>query len=162
MDARELLKSFMRSVSQPVFAVTARGPGGYAAFTASSVTSISLEPPLMMVSVAKGSRSHDPLVGSEYFVITLLSCEERYVAEKLAERGDPKAKLEAVGYTESSYGPIVPGKARLYLKRYAVYEGGDHSIVLGEIVGGEVPEEPVKEPLSYHNRRYVTTSSQCS
>lgn len=157
MEAGELLKAFMRSVAQPVFLVTARGESGYAAFTASSVTSISLNPPLMMVSVAKGSRSHDPLVTAKYFFITLLSSDDVDKARVLAEKADPLEKLRRVGYRETEKGPLVEGRGYLILERYAVYDGGDHSIVLGRVVGGSV-EAPVKCPLVYHNREYKTIS----
>ncbi|MCE4610939.1 MAG: flavin reductase family protein [Desulfurococcales archaeon] len=156
MDAGELLKAFMRNVAQPVFAVTARSNKGYAAFTASSVTSISLEPPLMMVSVAKGSRSHDPLIEAKYFIITLLSYDDREVAEVLAEREDPKNKLERVGFKDTPYGPQVRGKAHLYLSKWRTYDGGDHTIVLGKVEGGSIEVDKVEKPLVYHYRRYTT------
>jgi flavin reductase (DIM6/NTAB) family NADH-FMN oxidoreductase RutF len=160
LEAGEVLKAFMRNVAQPVFAVTARGRAGYAAFTASSVTSISLNPPLMMVSVAKGSRSHDPLVTAERFIITLLGCQDRRIAEILAERADPLDKLRRAGYTETPYGPRVEGRAHLYLTLWRTYDGGDHTIVLGRVDGGDVPTL-VEAPLSYHHRRYVTVGRQC-
>ena len=160
-DAAELIKMFMRSVAQPVFVVTARSDKGYAAFTASSVTSISLNPPLMMVSVAKASRNHDPLVSSQRFIITLLSCEHRSIAEIMAQRMDPLAKLKMVGYRESDYGPVIPGAARLYLKNYKAYDGGDHTIVLGLVEGGEAPGEPLGKPLVYHARSYKTVGPGC-
>jgi len=155
VEAGDLLKAFMRSVAQPVFIVTARSERGVAGFTASSVTSISLEPPLMMVSVAKGSRSHDPLVSARYFIISLLDSSAREKAEIMAERGDPEEKLRRAGFKETSYGPLVEGSsAYLVLERYAVYDGGDHTIVLGRIVEGRVGRTDC--PLLYHNRRYTT------
>ena len=155
MDGGELLKAFMRSVAQPVFIVTARGEGGVAGFTASSVTSISLNPPLMMVSVAKGSKSHDPLVTAKYFIISLLDSSGVDKASIMAERVDPEEKLRRAGFVETRYGPVVEGSvAYLALERYAVYDGGDHSIVLGRIVDGEA--RGVECPLLYHNRRYTT------
>ncbi len=160
MEPGELLKAFMRNVAQPVFAVTAKSSKGYAAFTASSVTSISLNPPLMMVSVAKGSRSHDPLVSADRFIITLLGCDDRSVAEVLAERADPLEKLRKVGFNETPYGPRVKGKAHLYLSKWRTYDGGDHTIVLGLVEGGEVPDSPLQEPLVYHYRRYATVTGR--
>ncbi|MCE4612526.1 MAG: flavin reductase family protein [Desulfurococcales archaeon] len=137
--------------------VTSKSQRGYAAFTASSVTSISLEPPLMMVSVAKGTKSHDPLVASETFLIFLLDYTMKDIAEVMAEPIDPLEKLRKVGFTESEYGPLLNRRAGyLALRKYRVYDGGDHSIVLGEIIRGELPAEPVKCPLIYHSRKYAS------
>ncbi|MEB3778948.1 MAG: flavin reductase family protein [Desulfurococcales archaeon] len=156
MDAGGLLKSFMRGVAQPVFIVTARSEYGYSAFTASSVTSISLDPPLMMVSVAKGSRSHDPLVGSRYFIISLLDRGGVDVASIMAGREEPLEKLRKAGFRDTEYGPLVNGSAAyLVLEKYRVYDGGDHSIVLGRIIDGSVPGV-VECPLLYHNRSYTS------
>ncbi len=156
MEPEALLKSFMRNVAQPVFIVTAKSSIGYSAFTASSVTSISLDPPLMMVSVAKGSKSHDPLVNSRYFIISLLDRSGANVASIMAGREDPLEKLKKAGFKDTKYGPLVNGSiAYLALEKYRVYEGGDHSIVLGKIIYGDVPGE-VECPLLYHNRRYTS------
>ncbi|MCX8166140.1 MAG: flavin reductase family protein [Acidilobaceae archaeon] len=154
MEAQELLKAFMRQAAQQVYAVTAEHEGEFAAFTASSVTSLSLNPPLMMVSVDKGSRSHGPLVRAKGFVVHLLSEEEQKIAEVMASRLPPKEKLEAVGYEQSPYGPVIRGaKSYLLLEKYAVYEAGDHDIVIGKIVGGKIGE--VTRPLLYHSRAYT-------
>jgi flavin reductase (DIM6/NTAB) family NADH-FMN oxidoreductase RutF len=157
LSGAELLKGFMRNVAQPVFVVTSRSGKGYSAFTASSVTSISLDPPLMMVSVAKGTRSHDPLVESETFLIFLLSHDMADIAGLMAEPIEPLEKLRRAGYEEASEGPVLNRRAGyLVLRKYRVYDGGDHSIVLGEVVGGELPGGALECPLLYHMRRYTT------
>jgi len=160
LEGAELLKGFMRNVAQPVFVVTAKSKSGYSAFTASSVTSISLKPPLMMVSVAKGSKSHDPLVDSATFLIFLLSHDMRNIAEIMAEPVDPLEKLRKAGYYETGDGPMLRRHAGyLVLAKHRVYDGGDHSIVLGEIVGGQLPSKTVECPLLYHMRKYTTLAT---
>lgn len=151
----ELLKAFMRSAAQQVYIVTARSGAKYVAFTASSVTSISLNPPLMAVSIAKASRNHDPLINAEYFLISLLGLDGEEAARMMAEQADPHDKLERVGCTETRWGPILDvASGYLALRRYAIYDGGDHTIVLGEVVGGEAMGSDC--PLVYHNRRYTS------
>jgi flavin reductase (DIM6/NTAB) family NADH-FMN oxidoreductase RutF len=145
----------MREVAQQVYVVTARWGGRYSAFTASSVTSISLKPPLIMVSVDRSSLSHDPLVNSEYFAVTLLSFDDVELAKVMAEPVDPRVKLEKVGFREEFEAPLLSiPRPYLLLRRYAVYDGGDHSIVLGEVVGGGV--SGVDCPLLYRRRSYTT------
>ncbi|MEN2999422.1 MAG: flavin reductase family protein [Acidilobaceae archaeon] len=154
MDPQELLKAFMRQAAQQVYVVTAEHEGEFGALTASSVVSLSLNPPLMMASIDKGSRSHEPIVRAKGFVIHLLSEEEQKIAEIMASRLQPREKLNAVGYELSPYGPVIKGaKSYLLLERHAVYEVGDHSLVIGKIVGGKAGE--VTRPLVYHSRAYT-------
>jgi len=145
----------MREAAQQVYVVTARWGGRYSAFTASSVTSISLKPPLIMVSVDRSSLSHDPLVNSEYFAVTLLSFDDVELAKVMAEPVDPRVKLEKVGFTDEFEAPLLTiARPYILLRRYAVHDGGDHSIVLGEVVGGSVSS--VQCPLLYRRRLYTT------
>jgi len=151
----DLIRAFMREAAQQVYVVTAKWGGRYSAFTASSVTSISLNPPLVMVSVDKSSLSHDPLVNADYFVISMLGARDVDLARLMAEPIDPRVKLERAGFIELPQGPVLAAsKTYLVLRRYAVYDGGDHSIVLGEVVGGRV--EGVECPLLYRRREYTT------
>ncbi len=150
----DLIKGFMRSAAQQVYVVTARSAGGeYAALTVTSMTSLSLNPPLILICVDKGSRNHRVLVTADHFIVTLLGKGDEWISRIMAEPEDPLVKLRAVNYIEGSYGPLIP-VARPYLvaRRWAVYDGGDHSIVVGEVIAGEVVEQPC--PLIYHNRTY--------
>ncbi|MGC9071448.1 MAG: flavin reductase family protein [Acidilobus sp.] len=150
----ELIKGFMRSAAQQVYVVTARTPGGdYAALTVSSMTSLSISPPLVLMCIDKSSRNHGVLLEAEHFIVTLLGKDDEWISRIMAEPGDPLSKLRAVDYVEGPYGPLIPG-ARPYLvaRKWAVYEGGDHSIIVGEVIDGQVVEQPC--PLLYHNRSY--------
>ncbi len=156
MEAAELVKAFMRGAAQQVYVVTARSPGGsYAAFTASAVTSISLSPPLIMVAVDKGSRSHEAMVSARHFIVMLLAKEDEWLARLMTQSSDPLDKLRQSGFMEDKYGPYVPlPRPRLVARRWAIYDGGDHSIVIGEVIDGEALD--VKCPLLYHNRSYTS------
>lgn len=155
-SAAELIKAFMRGAAQQVYVVTARGPGGgYAALTVSSMTSLSLNPPLILVCIDKSSRNHQVLVEAQHFIVTLLSSEDEWVSRVMAEPGDPLEKLRRVNYVEGKYGPMLPiPRPYLVARRWAVYDGGDHSIIVGEVIEGEAPQ--VKCPLIYYNRGYTT------
>jgi len=155
-SAAELVKAFMRDAAQQVYVVTARGPGGgYAALTVSSMTSLSLNPPLILVCIDKSSRNHQVLVEAQHFIVTLLSSEDEWVSRVMAEQGDPLEKLRRVNYVEGKYGPMLSlPRPYLVARRWAVYDGGDHSIIVGEVIEGEAPQ--VRCPLIYYNRGYTT------
>jgi flavin reductase (DIM6/NTAB) family NADH-FMN oxidoreductase RutF len=154
----ELLKAFMRGAAQQVYAVTARVGSAYAALTATSVTSVSLRPPLMLVSIGRDSRHHPLLISADHIVVSMLGAGAERASAILAEPGEGKAKLEAVGYRETEWGPVIEGSiGYLALRRYSICAGGDHDIILGEVVGGEAPA-PDDCPLVYHQRAYSTVS----
>lgn len=152
----ELIKAFMRSAAQQVYVVTARSPGGgYAALTVSAMTSLSLNPPLVLVCIDKSSRNHEVLVQAEHFIVTMLGSSDEWIARIMAEPADPLEKLRRVDYVEGKYGPMIPGpRPCLVARRWAVYDGGDHSIIVGEVIDGEAPE--LRCPLLYRNRCYTT------
>ena len=151
---QELLKAFMRGAAQQVYAVTARSGDRYAALTATSVTSVSLSPPLMVAAIYRESRNHPILASAEHFIISMLGEGEERVASILAEPADGREKLEKVGYRETEWGPVVAGSIGfLALRRYSICAGGDHDLILGEVVGGE---EPTGRPLVYYRRAYTT------
>ena len=158
MDAAEEIKAFMRMAAQQVYVVTARTAGGeYAAITVSAMTSLSLDPPLIMVAIDKRSRNHDVLMRAEKFVVTLLDARDEWIARIMAEPRDPLSKLKDVGYVDSEDGPLLPGgRPYLVAAKWAAYDGGDHTIFVGRVVGGSV--SPVDCPLVYHNRSYKTVS----
>ncbi|MGC8556272.1 MAG: flavin reductase family protein [Conexivisphaera sp.] len=150
-----LLKAFMRRAAQQVYAVTARGSEGYAALTATSVTSVSLRPPLMVVAVARESRSYRALIAADHFIISMLGAGPRgeRASSVLAESRDPEEKLKLVGYRDTPWGPVVEGSiGYLALRRYSSCAGGDHELILGEVVGGE---PPTGCPLVYTERGYA-------
>ena len=158
MNEQELLKLFMRQSAQQVYVVTSKSKNGYSAITVSSLTSISMDPPLMMISIDKKSHNHEILVNSEHFIITLLYYGDEEISKIMADRIDAKEKLEKVGYRESGYGPILNiERPYLILSNYKVYDAGDHSIILGKIIDGKISD--IKCPLVYYNRNYTTLKS---
>ncbi|MGC9113117.1 flavin reductase family protein [Acidilobus sp.] len=156
LDAGELIKQFMRSAAQQVYVVTARDLGGsYAALTVSSMTSLSISPPLILICIDRSSRSHEVLTQAPYFIVTMLSKDDEWLSRLMDEPGDALEKLRRANYMESKYGPMLPGdRPYLVARRWAVYDGGDRSIIVGEVVDGSAP--PMRCPLLYQNRAYTT------
>jgi len=141
MNEQELLKQFMRQSAQQVYVVTSKNKNDYSAITVSSLTSISMDPALMMISIDKKSHNHEILVNSDYFIITLLYYGDEEISKIMADKISAKEKLEKIGYIDSIYGPILNlERPYLILSKYKVYDGGDHSIILGKIIDGKVAD----------------------
>src|SRR5579859_6389640 len=101
--------------------------------TANAFTSVSLEPPLLLISVDKKAESYPAFEESKVFTVNILADEQEALSRKFAVSGGNK--FEGVGFHTGANGvPILEGTlAYIECKLYASYEGGDHTLYLGEI-----------------------------
>jgi len=156
-DLQAGLKKVMRSYPQGVCVATTAAPGAPAGITVSSFISVSLEPPLVLFSIAKSSGLHDVYKGAKAFAINFLADDQKSVSDRFAGRTAVRDRFEGIGFTKGSTGsPIISGaRAVLECKAWQVYEGGDHSIVVGEVVSARTLN--AKRPLVYYSQQYTTT-----
>lgn len=152
MDAR-LFREVMGSYPTGVTVVTGRGADGAPfGLTVNSFTSVSLEPPLILVCIGHLSSSHDVLVESESFVVNILGRDQTALADRFAIRPSEERFLD-LDWTESVLGdPILPGAvAWLACTLHQVHGAGDHSILVGEVRDMEASG---REALVYHRGSY--------
>jgi flavin reductase (DIM6/NTAB) family NADH-FMN oxidoreductase RutF len=108
--------------------------------TANAFTSVSLEPPLLLISVDKKAESWPAFEESKVFTVNILADTQEALSRKFAVSGGNK--FEGVAYRIGANGaPILDG-VLTYIEctLYAAYDGGDHSIYLGEIQQAETLE----------------------
>jgi len=119
--------------------------------TANAFTSVSLEPPLLLISVDKKAESWPAFEESKVFTVNILADEQEALSRKFAVSGGNK--FEGVAYRQGANGAaILDGTlAHIECTLYAAYEGGDHSIYLGEIQEAEVREG---KPLVFYRGGY--------
>jgi len=144
---RDALSQFATGVT----IVTARGDAGeLAGVTANSFNSVSLDPPLILWSLAKSSRSMAVFESADQFAVHILASDQDELANLFASRVDDKFAGLAVG---SEGPPLIAGcTARLVCATRHRYEGGDHIIMVGEVLTYE--SEP-KPPLLFHGGGYA-------
>jgi flavin reductase len=97
--------------------------------TVNSFTSVSLEPPLVLVSIARTTKSHDELAGRP-FTVNVLGAEQQLVASNFAGKptGEPR-------WIEGTVAPRLAGVLSYFeCTPWAAYPGGDHTLYLGEVV----------------------------
>jgi flavin reductase (DIM6/NTAB) family NADH-FMN oxidoreductase RutF len=135
-----------------VTVLVARDAAGLAhGMTASAVTSLSLEPPMVLVCVDRKAAIHALAVSAESLGLNILAHDQEAVAVRFADR-DRHAWREAEGERSPCGLPLVPGAlARLELRRGAVYDGGDHSIITGTVEWADARDG---RPLIYFRSRY--------
>lgn len=128
-------RSALSRFAAGVTVITTRTEDGeWAGFTATAFSSVSLEPPLVLVCVSAGGRSDQALVRSDGFGVNVLRNDMAAVAERFATRcADRFAGIEV---REGPLGvPLLKGSiATLTCKRHARHDAGDHGIFLGRVV----------------------------
>jgi flavin reductase (DIM6/NTAB) family NADH-FMN oxidoreductase RutF len=143
-----------------IVVVSTRLNGAAHAMTVSAFTSVSLEPLLVLFCAEKIARFHDTVVEAGQWTVSILDETAEKTARWLATRGRPlDGQLDAVPHHPGPVTgtPILDGAlAALECRTTAVHDGGDHSIVVGEVLGvtGPVQRDAEGGPLIYHAGRY--------
>ena len=146
---RQLLGRFATGVT----VVTARlADGRPLGMTASSLASVSLDPPLLLVSVDRQNDMHDALAAATQFAVNVLAADQEALSRRFAALD--ANRFDGVGYRESRHGvPLLDGAlAHIECTRQASVPGGDHTVFFGLVTGGEVTDRP---PLLYYRGGYV-------
>lgn len=158
-DAASDLRALMRAAPQLVTVVTARGPDGPRGITVSSFLSVSLAPPLVLVSISKSSPAHEAIAAGR-FRVHLLAADQAAVSGHFARPGLSSDEQFAGRYREAvSAGgeggpPRLPGcVGAIECESVAAYEGGDHTLFLGRVREVSL-ERSEAEPLLYFSRGY--------
>ena len=121
--------------------------------TASSFNSVSLDPPLVLWSLAKNSGSLPAFQESGYFCVHVLAQAHEALSQRFAQAGTDKfAGIDWQSGEGAS--PLLPDfAARFQCKTSYQYEGGDHVIFVGEVLDYETRDE---QPLVFHKGKYAT------
>jgi flavin reductase (DIM6/NTAB) family NADH-FMN oxidoreductase RutF len=129
-----------------VTVVAATAPEGEArGLTASAVTAVSLDPPLLLACVDRSADTHDCIERAGAFAVSILGEDDRALAARFAE-ARPVTKFRGVALRREVTGAPVLERALGWAdcRLWAAYDGGDHTIFVGEVVaGGGVPGEPL-------------------
>jgi flavin reductase (DIM6/NTAB) family NADH-FMN oxidoreductase RutF len=144
-----------------VTVVTAAHDGRFHGMTANAVTSVSLEPPMLLVCVAKTAHAHALITQSRAFAVNILGEEQEAVSSLFAQRSEPEAgRLQGAGFTIGGTGSPLLDDCAAYLECRVteVFEGGDHSIFLGEVVAESIGNDGA--PLVFFRGRYRSLSDE--
>ena len=126
--------------------------GVRAGMTISSFNSVSLEPPLVLWSIANDAHSYDAFVNTEYFAVSVLTKEQQHLSARFATRGTDK--FEGLDCRDGLHGaPLLSDYAACFECRTEhIYAGGDHKIIVGRVLRLEDRET---EPLILYRGRFL-------
>jgi flavin reductase (DIM6/NTAB) family NADH-FMN oxidoreductase RutF len=146
---RQLLGRFATGVT--IITVTAPD-GRLLGMTANSLASVSLYPPLISVCVDREAEMHKAILAVDQFVVNVLSSTQETLARRFADKHEDR--FEGIGYQISPDGLILLGGvlAHIECQRFAHYPGGDHTIVVGRVIGGSTSKG---RPLLYYRGGYA-------
>jgi 3-hydroxy-9,10-secoandrosta-1,3,5(10)-triene-9,17-dione monooxygenase reductase component len=151
-DAVEFRKA-LGSFATGVTIITTRAPDGTpVGLTANSFNSVSLQPPLVLWSLANTSMSLATFRAAQHWAVHVLATDQEELSARFAKRGE--SKFAGLDVEEGVGGvPMLQGcSARFQCKTAFQYEGGDHVIFLGEVLAFDRNE---MAPLVFHGGRYA-------
>lgn len=149
LEFRQVIGGFATGVT----VVTASHEGELFAMTANSVTSLSLEPCLLLVCFIRGSQTLLAVKESGWFGVNILHADQEELSNRFASTtGD----YEGVDHELDSHGvPLFAGTLGSCVCRVKeVVDGGDHEVVVGEVTGITKAERPDDEPLLFYRGKY--------
>ena len=148
---RDALAQFATGVT----IVCARAPDGrYVGFTANSFNSVSLDPPLVLWSLARRSTSLAAFQAAERYSVNVLATSQLDLARRFSRpHADRFATVPyRLGWSEA---PLIEGcVAWLECRPHARHRTGDHDLFVGEVV---TVERATGDPLVFHHGRFSTT-----
>lgn len=151
-DSAEFRKA-LGSFATGVTVITTRAADGAAlGMTVSSFNSVSLEPPLVLWSLANSSLSLPAFRAAEHWIVHVLGTDQEGLSGRFARRGEDKfAGLEFDAGVGGA--PLLRGcSARFQCRTAFQYEGGDHVIFVGEVLAFDREDHA---PLVFHGGRYA-------
>ncbi|MCC6984641.1 MAG: flavin reductase family protein [Bauldia sp.] len=130
------MKNALASFPSGVVIATAVGPDGeHRGFTASSFSSVSMTPPLVLVCLARSANCFDTFFSAEWFGISVLTPDHenlamRFASSQTADKFSPPSHFE-----ETAHGLKIVSSAlaTLICHKHANYLVGDHAIIIGEV-----------------------------
>lgn len=160
MTEQEILESFrntMRHVAATVYAVTTANGDARFGIIATAVSSLSFDPPSLLVCINRGSSLHLPLETAENFCVNVLGLTNHDVAQAFMMASEHADRFR-VGNWEDRHGVPVLANAQssMICKTVDRHAFGTHSIFIGELV--EVHHRENAKPLTYYDGNYIDIS----
>ena len=159
INPNDLRKAFGTFATGVTVITTRQGDGIPRGFTANSFSSVSLDPPLLLICVSKKAKSLDVFLHSEHFCVNVLSEEQKSTASIFATQREDKFEVSKWKNDMNQMPIIEDSLAYFTCKTKNSFDAGDHIILLGEV---EDFSSIVGSPLCYFRGEYISLGHEKS
>ncbi len=157
MGQDEILGAFrsaMRHVAATVYAVTTGHDGERFGILATAVSSLSFDPPSLLVCINRASTLHEPLGFADRFCVNVLGVGNRDVADCFMRVGAGEERFSVGDWVEEQGMPVLASaQSSLLCKLAHRHTFGTHTIFIGELIAARHRENA--KPLTYYDGRYI-------
>lgn len=156
-DILNEFKSTMRHVAAAVYAITTIDEGKRCGIVATAVSSVSFDPPSLLVCINQDASMHGPMMQADHFCVNVLGLANRNVADCfMVKKGEERFE---VGEWEDQMGVPVLANAQssMICKTVDRHKFGTHTIFIGELIAAQHRENA--KPLTYYDGRYIDISA---
>jgi flavin reductase (DIM6/NTAB) family NADH-FMN oxidoreductase RutF len=151
-DFRDTLGAFATGVT----VITTRGPEHHYGMTASAFSSVSLDPPLILVCIAHTAEGSEAIDRNRVFAVNVLSAHQEPISRYFSSKDRPRGQdaFHEVPHREVVTGaPVLEGVAAyLDCSLHSTHDAGDHRIFVGEVLA--LDQHPGVPPLLFHGGQY--------
>lgn len=152
-DARDLRRAFGNFATGVTIVTTLDGEGVPCGFTANSFSSVSIDPPLLLVSIAKTAYGCPIFTASNVFAVNILARNQRELSNRFASAGNDKFAGQA-WHGEVTGSPIIDGVVAWFdCTHFEQVDAGDHIILIGRV---EAYQHNTDTPLGFCRGAYVS------
>jgi 3,4-dihydroxy-2-butanone 4-phosphate synthase len=154
-DMGRLMRDAMGHFATGVSVVTARDPAGApVGTTANAISSVSLDPPLLLACLARTSETLAAIRADRRFAVNVLSADQRHHSDRFAKKGDAVRTREVEWHDHDLGVPVLPGAlATIACEVESIHPAGDHEIVIGHARHLH-HREPGARPLLFYRGSY--------
>lgn len=153
-EFRQAMGRFLTGVT----VVTSYGPDGPYGTTVSSLTSVSLDPPMLLVCLGHSSNVAQVIAASGVFTVNVLGREQSGLASRFAASDRPRGAAGFAGVphrTGDAGTPVLEGAlTHLDCRVAQQITAGDHTVFIGEVTG--IGCAPHTDPLAYHQGKFLS------
>lgn len=157
----EDLRAVFGTFATGVTVITAFAPDGdRLGATVSSFNTVSLDPPLILFSLARTARAFDSWAAVDAFAVNILAEDQTDISNRFAKAMTDKWSGLAPGAGACAGLPLIPGTlAAMECATHAHYDGGDHLIIVGRILSIQRNSD-ANRPLLFYSSKYRSLDSQ--
>lgn len=152
VDPTDFVRAMARVPGPVTVATTVDRTGRRWGFTATAFSSLSLEPPLVLICLAKSASTHAAFISADHFMVNVLAYGHADVARRFSTSGVDRFEAGDMRPCELGLPGLPEAAVRVACALHTVLDGGDHTILVGRVEAAHVGR---RAPLVYADRSFV-------